>query len=83
MVLEILPGLFGIFGIGWIYSENTGLGTILLIGGIFWFLIIIAAAVITATAACFCTVPLSLVGTAISSFFLYQYTKQHPEIFGT
>jgi len=80
--LEILPGLAGLFGIGWIYSGNTSTGVILLAGGIFWFLIIVVAAFITASAACLCTVPLSLVGTAISSVMLNNYTKQHPELFG-
>jgi len=82
MVLEIVGGLFGLFGIGWIYSGNTAVGVMLLAGGIFWIIIIIIAAAISAAAACFCTVPLSLVVTAVSSFSLFNYTKQHPELFG-
>lgn len=29
IILEILPGLFGILGIGWIYAENTAVGILI------------------------------------------------------
>lgn len=34
LVLEILPAIFGVFGIGWIYSGRTNTGFILLISGL-------------------------------------------------
>jgi hypothetical protein len=36
IILEILPGLFGILGIGWIYSGKTGTGLAWLIGYLIW-----------------------------------------------
>jgi hypothetical protein len=33
LVLEILPAIFGIFGIGWLYSGKTSTGLILLVSG--------------------------------------------------
>lgn len=34
LVLEVLPALLGIFGIGWIYGGRTNTGFMLLIGGL-------------------------------------------------
>lgn len=34
LVLEVLPALFGVFGIGWIYSGRTNTGIMLLIAGL-------------------------------------------------
>lgn len=82
LVLEILPGLFGLYGFGWIYSGNSGLGITLLIGGIIWAIIVVVAAVLTASAACFCTVPVNIVAVALSAISLNNYTKSHPELFG-
>ena len=33
LVLEVLPAILGIFGVGWIYSGRTQTGVILLISG--------------------------------------------------
>jgi len=82
LVLEILPGLFGLYGFGWIYSGNTSAGIMILIGGLVWAFIVVAAAMLTATAACFCTVPVNIVAVALSAFFLNGYTKKHTELFG-
>ena len=34
LVLEILPAIFGLFGIGWIYSGRTTTGVLLLVSGL-------------------------------------------------
>jgi hypothetical protein len=39
IALEIIGGLFGIFGIGWLVAGKSNVGIPLLIGGIVWFLI--------------------------------------------
>jgi hypothetical protein len=82
LVLEVLPGLFGLFGIGWIYSGNTTAGVLWLIGVMTWNCIALTSAVLTSGFACICTVPASWVMLAISAVFLHSYTKQHPEVFG-
>jgi hypothetical protein len=82
VLLEIIPGLFGLYGFGWMYSGKMGVGIALLIGGMIGWCISIGAASLTATVSCCFTVPVNLVITAISSFLLYKYAKQHTEIFG-
>lgn len=82
IILEILPGLFGLYGFGWIYSGNTGTGIMLLVGGLIWAVIVVIAATITASVACFCTVPVNLIAVAVSATMLNNYTKNHPELFG-
>jgi TM2 domain-containing membrane protein YozV len=82
LVLEILPGLFGILGIGWIYSGKTGTGIAWLIGYLIWVGIVITAAVLTGFMACFCTVPINLICVGISASTLNTYTKSNPHLFG-
>lgn len=36
IVLEVIAGLFGFFGIGWLISGYTTTGLLLLVGGIIW-----------------------------------------------
>ena len=80
LVLELLPALFGIFGIGWIYSGRMSTGITLLILGvvIIWggyAAIILGATILSAitfglgvVAYCFaCAVPLIQVGAAAAS----------------
>ncbi len=81
-MLEILPGLFGILGIGWIYSGKTGTGIAWLIGYLIWVGIAILAAVFSGTLACFCTVPINLVCVGISAYSLNNYVKNNPQLFG-
>jgi hypothetical protein len=82
LVLEILPGLFGLLGFGWIYSGNTTMGCLWLVGVLAWDLFAVLILVLTAGFGCFCTVPMSLVLIAISAALLSAYIKQHPELFG-
>jgi len=82
LVLEILPGLFGILGIGWIYSGKTSTGIAWLIGYLVWVAIAIIAAVITGSMACFCTVPINLICVGISAYYLNSYAKSNPQLFG-
>lgn len=79
--LEILPGLFGLFGFGWIYGGKTGRGIALLVCGVVWWIISISVAALTATASFFCTIPVNLIVTGISTLILANYTKSHPELF--
>jgi TM2 domain-containing membrane protein YozV len=82
LILEILPGLFGFLGIGWIYAGETSKGVIWLVG--FLIYVIISAIIIAVTAgfgACF-TLPINLVLIAVSATSLNKYTKEHPELFG-
>ena len=84
LVLEVLPAIFGIFGIGWIYSGRTQTGIILLIAGFIfiwggYIAIFLGSTVLTAitfglgsVAYCLvCLVPfVQILGAAASTFAL-------------
>jgi TM2 domain-containing membrane protein YozV len=82
LLLEILLGLIGLPGIGWIYSGKGMPGTILLVCWIVWNCI--AAAIILASSgiALLCTIPIGLVEVTVSALLLNNYASQHPEVFG-
>ncbi|MBU0491975.1 MAG: HEAT repeat domain-containing protein [Chloroflexi bacterium] len=80
-ILEILPGLFGFLGLGWIYSGNTLAGILWLAGMLIWDLFVLVMALFTLGLSCICTLPVNLILLAVSSALLYQYIKQHPELF--
>lgn len=82
LILEILPGLFGFLGFGWIYSGNTNTGITWLVGVLVWDFVALFLSVITAGLGCFLTVPVNLVLVAVSASSLNTYTKEHPELFG-
>jgi hypothetical protein len=82
LILEILPGLFGFLGFGWIYSGNTGTGIAWLLGFLFWDVMTVIISVITGGFALLCTIPISLTCIAISASTLNGYTKRNPRLFG-
>lgn len=83
LILEILPGLFGLFGFGWMYSGNTTAGILWLVGVLVWDFIAFFIVALTAGFGCLVTVPVNIVLVAISAAFLSTYTSQHPELFGS
>ena len=83
LILEILPGLFGLLGFGWLYSGNTNTGIVWLGGMLVWDLIAIVVGIVTAGFGCLCTLPISVSLLVVSAFMLNTYTKQHPELFGS
>jgi hypothetical protein len=82
LLLEILPGLFGVYGIGWIYANKVGPGVALLIGGLVWDGIAIIVGALTGTISAICTLPVNIIAVVTSSIMISNYTKNHPEIFG-
>ncbi len=83
LVLEILGGILGLPGIGWIYAGQMTTGVVLLVVMIAINLIGIFIAFFTLFVSCVCSVPLNLIVAGISSYLLYNHTKQHPEVFGS
>jgi TM2 domain-containing membrane protein YozV len=81
LILEILPGLFGIYGIGWMYANRMNTGVMLLVGGLIWLVIAVIINIATGGFACFCTIPVNIAAVALSATQLNSYTKQHPELF--
>ncbi len=82
LILEILPGLFGFLGFGWIYSGNTSAGILWLVGYFIWVCIQIVVATATAGLSLLCTVPVNIALLVISVYSLNKYIRQHPELFG-
>jgi len=82
MALEIILGLLGILGSGWIYSGNTTTGIILLVCYLIWDCLAIAFVLGSSGAGLICTLPLGILAVIVSSLFLNTYSKKHPEIFG-
>lgn len=82
LILEILPGLFGLLGFGWIYAGNTNRGLAWLIGVLVWDVVAVVLAVVTIGFGLLCTIPINWALIAISASTLNTYTKQHPELFG-
>jgi hypothetical protein len=81
LILEILPGLFGILGLGWIYSGNTVVGVAWLVGMLVWDFIAVLVLIFSGGLGCLCTIPINLVAVAVSAFFLNNYISQHDELF--
>jgi hypothetical protein len=82
MILEILPGLFGLLGFGWIYAGNTSSGLIWLIGYLVWIVIGVIISVVTGGFGAICVLPISIGAIVMSAVSLNNYTKKHPELFG-
>lgn len=81
ILLEILLGLFGIAGIGWIYAGQTGMGLGWLIGLLIWNGVAIAAGVFSVGFSCICTVPINLAIVGISTMMLNQHMQRYPDQF--
>ena len=82
LILEILPGIFGLLGFGWIYSGRTSTGLSWLIGFLVWGFFAILLLAISGGLACICILPINLVVIALSARSLEAYTKGQPELFG-
>ena len=82
LLLEILPALVGVFGIGWIYGGNITVGVLLMVGMLVWDVVAVLGSVVTLGLGCFCFVPINLVALGVSAYFLNEYMRQHPELFG-
>lgn len=81
LILEIVLGLMGILGIGWIYSGQTTTGILWLVGALVWNFIGIGIIALTAGAGCCFTLPVSIGMIVISVVSLNSHTKRRPEMF--
>jgi hypothetical protein len=82
LILELLLGLFGFLGIGWIYSNQTTTGILCLVGMFVWNIIAFFIIILTGGLGCFCTFPVNLAAVGVSAYLLNNYTQEHPELFG-
>jgi hypothetical protein len=82
LILELLPGLFGFLGFGWIYSGDTQTGIMWLVGYLIWAVAAVIIDIVTGGFGCICTLPINIAIIAVSVSNLNKYIKSHPEIFG-
>ena len=83
LILEILPGLFGFLGIGWIYAGNSGAGVAWLIGTIVWAVMAIIIVAATAGFGALCTIPVQIILLIVSAVSLSGYIKRRTDLFGS
>jgi hypothetical protein len=76
VVFEVLGGIFGIYGIGWLLAGKTATGLILLALSAGWLLIAGVAAAHTALITCCGSVPLSVVLAIISAVMLHNAMRR-------
>lgn len=77
LMLEVIGGVFGFLGIGWIYAGQPAWGIPLLIG--YWLLdwiVGLTLSVVTLGAWC-CVWPAQNFG-AISGYLVYRWLERHP-----
>ncbi len=72
LVLEIVAGLFGFLGIGWIYAGETQKGILILLGN---FVLQGLVLVFTLFFGVICTIPIS---AGISAYLLNEHIKKSP-----
>jgi hypothetical protein len=82
LILEVLPGLFGILGIGWIYAGDTNTGLLWLIGYLVAAVVFVIADVLSGGLCCLVTVPLQIVAIVLSTTRLREYMATRPDVFG-
>lgn len=81
LILEILPGLFGFLGFGWIYAGETQRGIMILIGYIVFAIVSVITITLTVGFGCLICLPLLWGAIAYSAYKLNLYTKARPELF--
>ncbi|NLE99564.1 MAG: hypothetical protein GX601_01155 [Anaerolineales bacterium] len=77
LLLEIVGGMFGVLGLGWIYAGRPGLGVTLLVG--YWLLdwaVGLALSIVTVGAWCCIWPAQNLVLAALSGYFAYRWISQ-------
>jgi hypothetical protein len=82
LVIEVIGGLFGLLGIGWLYAGNTTAGILWLAGMLIGTCLAVTLDIITAGFFVCVHIPLWLAAIGVSAYLLYNYTRQHPETFG-
>jgi hypothetical protein len=82
LVLELLPGFFGLLGFGWIYTGQVTTGVLLLAGFLLWNMLALFLDLITISLFLCLHIPINLTALLLSGILLNNHIKNHPEIFG-
>jgi hypothetical protein len=70
LLLEAIPGFFGVYGIGWLVSGFTSTGLMLLIGGIIFSVVMLIITIFTLGFGLLCWGPINLVVMITSTIIL-------------
>ncbi len=70
IILEIVGGIFGIFGIGWLVAGKTKVGLPLLIGSFVWAIIEIIGTIVTLGFGLLCFFPIDIIALIVSAIML-------------
>jgi hypothetical protein len=76
IVLEVVGGLFGIFGIGWLISGETKTGLMFLIGGLIWIAVAVVLTIVTLGIGLVCIFPIDIGILITSTLLLNNKLKQ-------
>ena len=76
LVFEVLGGLFGLYGVGWIVGGYAVTGALLLVGSFLLTLLWIAVTLATVGVGLFCIIPIDLVILATSALTLNARLKR-------
>lgn len=76
VIVEVILGLFGIFGVGWLAAGKTPIGLILLVLSAAWWVVSAFAAVHTVFVGCCGIIPLNLVFVAVSASMLHNAMRR-------
>lgn len=78
ILLEVIPGLFGILGIGWIYAGRVNVGVPVLIGGLLFAFLLAVVVILTMGCGVVLAFPIWLVAMGLSAFLLNQEMNRTP-----
>ncbi len=81
MLLEILPGLVGLLGFGWIYAGEIGIGLAFLLGNLTYLCIGTVIAVVTSGIGLICLWPLEVGVLVTSAILLNSHMSARPAQF--
>ncbi len=78
MAVEIIAGLFGFWGIGWLMRGYTSTGVLLLVGGFVFAALMLAITIFTAGVGLLCWGPLNIAVIVASGITLSNRLKSGP-----
>jgi len=82
IILELVPGLFGLLGIGWIYAENTSTGIVFLLMYLMLAIFFAVANIFSYGICCLITLPIQIIFIVLSVVMLNDYTHKRTDLFG-
>ncbi len=81
LLLEVLPGLAGFLGIGWIAAGEARRGLLIMAAGLLGLGVGVVFSIITLGLGACLAVPLWLVAIGLSAWRLWEYMTRHPDRF--